>query len=390
MVDFVHMPPFPARRSTRRATAPRNARETAACERNRPSINGREFALRVPNDCNLDGVDCCRRHPSRACSCLGSNAIPRRANGEKCARAHPAATRAPRHRAQHSRSPQDLTSRLERRVERLLERRVIQRDRTVVFPDDPPLLVDQYARRDDRCLKDVRDLSVGIDGDHVRHLLVFHELLHGVGTAVVEAHADDPQSAGRILLVHLLELGNLEAARPAPRCPEVQQNDVSLLRREIELFPVEGLRLIRRHHRADVRLGNLVRFLLRRGALVHHALDDRRLALSARESEHRSNHHHESFDHHGHCKNKSPAKRGAWYTGSSRWMYRLKPVLHFYSFSSSTFPFLMTSGSAGTAATPSAATGSASAFMWVTPTTTRSGSSSTLTPAGSSRSDTRL
>jgi len=60
-----------------------------------------------------------------------------------------------------------------------------------------------------------------------------------------------------------------------------------------------------------------------------------------------------------------------------------------YSFSSSTFPFLMTSGSVAAAASVVAA-GSASARRCVTPTTTRSGSSRTFTPSGSLRSETRV
>ncbi len=59
-----------------------------------------------------------------------------------------------------------------------------------------------------------------------------------------------------------------------------------------------------------------------------------------------------------------------------------------YSFSSSVFPFLMTSGSAG-AASAVAATSATSARKCVTPTTTRSGSSRTFTPSGSFRSETR-
>jgi len=62
----------------------------------------------------------------------------------------------------------------------------------------------------------------------------------------------------------------------------------------------------------------------------------------------------------------------------------------YFSFSSSVFPFLMTSGSAGAATAAASAVGSTtSARRCVTPTTTRSGSSSTFTPSGSLRSETR-
>jgi len=62
----------------------------------------------------------------------------------------------------------------------------------------------------------------------------------------------------------------------------------------------------------------------------------------------------------------------------------------YFSFSSSVFPFLMTSGSAGVAVAAASAVGSTtSARRCVTPTTTRSRSSSTLTPSGSFRSETR-
>ena len=60
----------------------------------------------------------------------------------------------------------------------------------------------------------------------------------------------------------------------------------------------------------------------------------------------------------------------------------------YFSFSSSGLPFLMTSGSAGAASVVAAAS-TTSARAWVTPTTTRSGSSSTFTPSGSFRSETR-
>ena len=95
---------------------------------------------------------------------------------------------------------------------------------------DAPLTVDDHEVGDGMHLIGIgHGLGTGLRNEQLRpwHLLLLHGLLPGL-LAVVERDAEDVHTVAQPL-VHLLHAGDGHAARPAPRCPEVDEINLTLL-----------------------------------------------------------------------------------------------------------------------------------------------------------------
>ena len=96
--------------------------------------------------------------------------------------------------------------------------------------DDTAIGINDHQVWDGTHLISIRhDLCTGLRDEQLCpwHLLLIHSFLPRL-LAVVNRDAEDVHLVTKFL-IHLLDTGDGHAARPAPRCPEVDEIDLSLL-----------------------------------------------------------------------------------------------------------------------------------------------------------------
>ena len=88
-----------------------------------------------------------------------------------------------------------------------VERRYFVRcQRADLAPDDTSGAIDHHRRRQHGRLKNVGQMPFRIERDGISDLLFAHELLDIIGPRLVDAHANDFESAARVPVVQRLQV----------------------------------------------------------------------------------------------------------------------------------------------------------------------------------------